>query len=94
MVYNFEAVTTLYDYYGFKGKGGSTVNDIEDAIGITIPDEHKFIPYVQLHEFEALLFSDPASVSSVIGAPNLEPQLRSIVEECGGPEAINDHFDT
>ena len=51
--------------------------------------EKRFIPYVEMHEFEALLFSDPNVLSSKIGISL--PKIDSILEEHGNnPEEIND----
>lgn len=58
-----------------------------------------FIPYVQVHEFEALLFADVAILAQVLVADparqvGLEKGLRAILHESGEPEAINDNWDT
>ena len=52
----------------------------------------RFIPYVQMHEFEALLFSD----ISVLAADNLRisMQLACILGSFSCPEEINDNYDT
>ena len=60
----------------------------------------QFIPYVQLHEFEALVFSDPRAMADRLAAvkqtspDRLFGVFSSIVEEAGGPEDINDHHHT
>jgi hypothetical protein len=54
----------------------------------------RFIPYIQMHEFEALLFSDPATLASVVQHPFLASSFQAIVNECGEPEAIDDRPDT
>ena len=51
---------------------------------------HRFIPYVMLHEFEAMLFSDCAQFARGIGRPELEPKFQAIVDAAGEPEAIDD----
>ncbi len=63
-------------------------------------DPRFFIPYVQLHEFEALVFSDVEKLASVV-APlrdrdiaGLAAQFKKVVEEAGFPEAINDSSET
>jgi hypothetical protein len=38
-------------------------------------NSQRFVPYIQLHEFEALLFSDPAILADVIQPPELEAIL-------------------
>lgn len=52
----------------------------------------RFIPYVQMHEFEALLFSD----ISVLAGTNLRisMQLACILGSFSCPEEINDNYDT
>lgn len=52
----------------------------------------RFIPYVSMHEFEALYFSAPEVLASEIGV-TLEV-VSSILEECGEAEAINDSPNT
>ena len=52
----------------------------------------QFIPYVQMHEFEALLFSD----TSVLASSNsrISSQLKRVLQSFSCPEEINDHYDT
>jgi hypothetical protein len=59
-----------------------------------IPDTNRFIPFVVMHEFEGLLFSDCAAFSRAIGRTELAPELTAIREEFDTPEAINDSPDT
>jgi hypothetical protein len=49
----------------------------------------RFVPFVVLHEFEALLFSDCASFSSAIKRPDLEPAFLGIRAQFETPEDIN-----
>ena len=67
-------VSTLIDYYGLyqkynfpKWEEGDKIYDINDRMAfleeamkkdISNSLQHRFIPYLQLHEFEALLFID------------------------------------
>jgi hypothetical protein len=51
----------------------------------------RFIPYIQMHEFEALLFSDPGALASVLDPSGLTAVLEKIVEQCGDPERIDDN---
>jgi len=61
----------------------------------------QFIPYVQLHEFEALAFADIQTLAEVT-APLIAAQLvaplaqhyQSVLDEVGHPEAINDSYET
>lgn len=50
----------------------------------------RFIPYVQLHELEALYFADPPTLADVLESPALASKFSAIVETCGGCEEIND----
>jgi hypothetical protein len=50
----------------------------------------RFIPYLQLHEFEGLLFSDPAAFARGINQSNLTAQFQSIREGFPTPEDIDD----
>ena len=52
--------------------------------------EIRFIPYLQLHEYEGLLFSDPEAFASGIGQPSLAQQFTAIRDEFPTPEDIND----
>ncbi len=53
-------------------------------------DTRRFVPFVVVHEFEALLFSDCTAFASAIGRPALEPKLREIRNQFQTPEEIND----
>lgn len=53
---------------------------------------NRFIPFVAVHEFEALLFSDPAVLSSHLNVP--VSKIERILESCGSPEQINDSQQT
>ena len=53
-----------------------------------------FFAYLALHEFEALLFSDPKKLASVTGGTLDEQQYAKIIEDCGCCEAINDRPET
>ena len=73
--------------------------DIAAAMGGKF-DPRYFVPYVQLHEFEALAFADVtvlATVLSPIGKGSTNTLVQSfseILEEAGHPEAINDGYET
>lgn len=102
--------TTMVDYYGLPrtwpgreraphhatlGERAATVEravleDISTAIG----RPPRFVPYVVMHEFEGLLFSDPERFAQDLGEPALAPKFRAIREEFATPEDINDSSDT
>lgn len=54
----------------------------------------RFIPYVQMYEFEGLLFSCPQRFSSGIGAPLSARALHAIRDSFVTPEHINDSVHT
>lgn len=63
-------------------------------------NSQRFIPYVQLHEFEALAFADVAHLAAVVSPlshsspERLREKFAEIVEKAGHPEAINDGYET
>lgn len=77
------------------------VTHIEQAIKgdivAEIPDRRpdlRLLPYLQLHEYEGLLFSDPGAFASGIGQPHLAGQLNNIRQAFATPEDINDDANT
>lgn len=50
--------------------------------------ERRFIPYIEMHEFEALLFSNVEILADKIEVD--VSRIREVVEECNNPEEIND----
>jgi hypothetical protein len=62
---------------------------------IAFPDrnpERRFIPYMAIHEFEALLFSDSAILADELGFSRALAD--NALTECGRPEAINNSRET
>lgn len=53
-------------------------------------DSRRFIPYVVMHEFEALLFSDCNRFAHGIGRPDAAASLQAIRDGCASPEEIDD----
>jgi hypothetical protein len=53
-------------------------------------DSKRFIPYVMMHEFEGMLFSDCAQFALSIGEPKISAKLSAIRNGFGSPEEIND----
>ena len=49
----------------------------------------RFIPYIQMHEFEALLFANPAVLATAINRPDLTNTFTDIVTRCNGCETID-----
>ena len=95
-------VTSLIDYYqlrtDFPGYGASTAivnkNDrmdyLEQQITAIIPDK-RFVPYIQLHEFESILFSDISGFNYIhnISVGN-RVNIENIINHNPNPELIND----
>jgi len=50
----------------------------------------RFIPFVMMHEFEGLLFSDCEGFSRGIGRPDLADAFQAVRDEFASPEEIND----
>ncbi len=50
----------------------------------------RFIPYVMMHEFEGLLFSDCSRFAGGIGHPDLAPAFQAIRDDFASPEEVND----
>ncbi len=64
--------------------------EIASAMGWQGRYGNRFIPFVVMHEFEALLFSDCSSFAGAIGRPALAPALQHIRDGFRTPEEIND----
>ena len=94
-----DAVTSLVDFYGFEGKNHQeTAEELEHRILTAtrtnlrlVPDRLPIIPYVQLHEFEGLLFAETRAFGTLLNLPEgaLE-RLQAIREQFTTPEEIND----
>jgi hypothetical protein len=64
------------------------LDDVTAAMGGDYPS--RFIPFVVMHEFEALLFSDCSAFARGVGLPNLEASLGTIRDQFKTPEEIDD----
>ena len=72
---------------------GKTVEDALSADLYRSTDENvgrRFIPYVMMHEFEALLFSDCVRFAAGIDRPTLASRLQAIRDSFSSPEEIDD----
>ena len=65
------------------------LNDVGVELGERF-DRRRFVPFVVMHEFEGLLFSDCDAFSRSIGRPDLEARLREVRQQFQTPEDIND----
>ena len=98
--------TTLFDYYGLGAGFPSPPPNLTNSAKATrieatlkadivaeldhLRADQRFIPYLQVHEYEALLFSDPNALAAAIRIPNLTAQLTAIRRQFETPEDIND----
>ena len=57
-------------------------------------DHRRFLPFVAMHEFEGLLFSDCARFADGIGRPDLSAEFQAIRDDFATPEEINDSPET
>lgn len=91
-------VSTLIDFFrcpetpgkDIWGKATNHLQEVElreKEIGQDIANEH-FIPYIQLHEFEALLFSSDASFGDLFSEKEAK-ELSKVVAQYPNPEEIN-----
>lgn len=63
--------------------------DVTQALGGDF-DARRFVPFVVMHEFEGLLFSNCEGFADGIGRPQLVQPFREIREQFPTPEEIND----
>ena len=68
----------------------AVAEEISNSLGVSF-DKSRFCPYIQMHEFEALLFSRPATICDVLRSPRSEKELQSIRDAFQTPEEINDN---
>jgi len=95
-------VTTFVDYFrlptnvpGFvkckeiSQNTSQKISCLEQAIYEDIGDS-RFHPYIQRHEFEALLFSSNAGFEKFFGSP-VSNETRNLINQFDNPEDINAH---
>jgi hypothetical protein len=104
-------VSTMIDYYGMNpGFPGfdtdkqknlydrifSIEQCIVDDIKKNVPGNNKFLPYIQVHEFEALLFSEPKEMEAWLSldTKNINNKFEAIAGKFDSPEHINDSYYT
>ena len=100
-------VSTLFDLYGLpadfpvlaaSGAAGprDRVRELEETFRQAI-NNPRFIPYIQLHEFEGLLFSDINAIDSELALIDKQSQLQKLAAiraDVASPELIDDGYDT
>ncbi len=88
-----------------KAQTMTNINDKAECIAQNLVDAlrgnkistdslRRFIPYVQMYEFEGLLFSNCDSLASAIGLPGLTHKFKTIRQEFSTPEDINNSIIT
>jgi hypothetical protein len=93
-------VTTMIDFYGlpadFPGRKNmptgscyKRVAHLEEEFLKDI-DHLKFLPYLALHEFEAMLFVSPHQIAETFPNVNVREALLAIRADFKSPEEIND----
>lgn len=97
-------VTTMFDYYGlpdnFPGKNNIPKGECCEIIRYLENEwfndigHKRFFPYLQVHEFEALLFSSPAHIAEAFPETESLSQLIKIKNMFKTPEKINDNPQT
>ncbi len=88
---SFDYVTTLYDFYGFKNRlPGETPDALCLRMSASLEQARHLIPYVQVYEFEALLFSAPQILGTYLASRSFGEAIAAAVQACGGAEDVND----
>lgn len=98
--------TTMVDYYGLpptwpgreqagryaalSARAQSVEQAILEDVSSGIGHPPRFVPYVVMHEFEGLLFSDPDKFAQSLGRSDLTSSFGTIREAFPTPEDIND----
>lgn len=93
------------DWPGRQGAAGQPVAEklrrVQSAMSADVVaqmdrnfDRRRFLPFVTMHEFEGLLFSDCARFAEGLPQPNLAAQLQAIRDAFASPEEINDSEQT
>jgi hypothetical protein len=66
---------------------------VEEELEMELPPT-RFIPFVVMHEYEGLLFSDCEGFARGIGHPKLAEDFQQIRNQFKSPEEINDSLET
>jgi len=101
---NYDNVTTMFDYYklpkDFPGKDGikgktcyERVNFLEGRFQDDVESE-KLIPYLSLHEFEALVLTSPEAIDRAFPNQGIQQEIEKITSKTESPEEINDDENT
>ncbi len=94
------AVTTMIDYYGlpkdFPGARELPIGDcyrrvelLQDSFRADL-GSNRFLPYISLHEFEALLLASPREIEAKFSGRGIAKPLAEAVHAMGSPERVDD----
>ncbi len=94
------AVTTMIDYYGLpRDFPGATelppgdcyrrVEFLQDSFRVDLGSD-RFLPYISLHEFEALLLVSPREIEAKFSGRGIARPLAEAVKTMGSPERADD----
>lgn len=81
---------------GSAQKANCLLTTLTEKLRVVLGDDplRRFIPYVQMYEFESLLFSDPQKFAQGINQVSLVGELQKIRNAFASPEEINNSSDT
>ena len=97
-----DRVSTLVDFYGFQDRAARTRAQLEADIAAaarditTGYDPRYVLPYVQMHEFEGLLFTNPTHFEWAEDgwSEDVKAELMVVAQAFSNPEDINDSPET
>lgn len=95
LIHHYDFVTTLYDFYGFKRlEANETKKTLEKKRkkSIKSKQQNKIIPYIQMYEFEALLFSDAKIMANNLNIS--QSWIDNILNKFNDLEGINNSKET
>lgn len=96
---SIQLITTMIDFYALpknfpqydKQPAGSLyekVEFLEQALADDI-GSHRFLPYLSIHEFEALLFTSTKAIAEAFPDSDKQSELNAIKNRYDNPEYIN-----
>lgn len=90
---DFPGKSESANYESIEEKADVICRKLIEQLGASIEPNamKKFIPYVQMHEFEGLLFSDPHKFATGICEVDLSMEFQRIRNQFETPETINDN---
>lgn len=89
-----KVITSLIDYYGFINPNELTVEELTKEIKEHF-ETNSVIPYIQMHEIEALWFSNIDKIIEKMNADKKQTEeLNRIVNKYSNPEEINNSKET